>query len=458
MLSPMSSSQRFIARAMLMMVGYFKEGGKSFCCRCKASARLDSEGCGRYIYDNNKYQFRYPPTKRQIEESTTAILASKRAFSEDQREAILKECGFGEIIDDILRHGSHDVIWCYLYERMVSIYVRVKTNHKEDELSLVNYHRRVAWMWDSESLFNRESQNFVGLDHKAQCGLPMYTSAWTKGDCHCTLQYAVVRAVDHALMQVKVAWIKEIETQYGDKRWKVVKEDEEWKTWWLCESSNKSWIVLKRRNIVAGGFIKECTNGWDPDLVEFLEAMIKKAKAATQTKQEIQSGSSRVVASENKDSLPNENGVRISSSSSKEKVRAPSYDDIFCPPKRKDRDPNKLYGKELLEKMHKEHHAIILDNYRTVRRWFRNFSMPADLRHNTKGKDEIIQIIRDNYDKIAVLSWEGAEYKWHVEDIYKWVVTSKQAKLKYKKSKEVFVKSESKSESKGGKHRPYNFT
>ncbi|KAI5058391.1 hypothetical protein GOP47_0026561 [Adiantum capillus-veneris] len=49
--------------------------------------------------------------------------------------------------------------------------------------------------------------------------------------------------------------------------------------------------------------------------------------------------------------------------------------------------------------------------------------------------------------KAATQTKQGSEYKWHVEDIYKWVVTSKQAKLKYKMSKEVFVKSESKSES-----------
>ena len=55
--------------------------------------------------------------------------------------------GSGEILDDIMRHGSHDVFWCYVYERMVSIYVNVKTNNKEDEISFLNHQRRLLFTW-----------------------------------------------------------------------------------------------------------------------------------------------------------------------------------------------------------------------------------------------------------------------------------------------------------------------
>ncbi|MCO5580896.1 hypothetical protein L7F22_034769 [Adiantum nelumboides] len=79
------------------------------------------------------------------------LLASWRVRTEEllgPNSAPLEHvAGVGEILDDILRHGSHDVIWCYLYERMVSIYVRVKTNHKDEEMTLVNYFRRLLFTW-----------------------------------------------------------------------------------------------------------------------------------------------------------------------------------------------------------------------------------------------------------------------------------------------------------------------
>ena len=125
----------------------------------------------------------------------------------------------------------------------------------------------------------------------------------------------------------------------------------------------------------------------------------------------------------------------IMSSSIDEKARAPSYEDIFCPPKGKDRDPKKLYGKELLEKKWRHHHSIMLDNYCMDCWWFCNVSLPSDLRHNQKGKHEIMQIIGENYSEIRTLSWSRTEHKWRIEDIYKWVVSGKQSKTKYKKTK-----------------------
>lgn len=50
--------------------------------------------------------------------------------------------GNGEILDDILRHGSHDVVWCFDYERLVSTYVNIKSNNKDNEISYTNFHRR----------------------------------------------------------------------------------------------------------------------------------------------------------------------------------------------------------------------------------------------------------------------------------------------------------------------------
>ncbi|KAI5077943.1 hypothetical protein GOP47_0007767 [Adiantum capillus-veneris] len=55
--------------------------------------------------------------------------------------------GSGEILDDIVRHGNHDVIWCFLYERLVSTYVNINSNNKENEISFTNFHRRRLLTW-----------------------------------------------------------------------------------------------------------------------------------------------------------------------------------------------------------------------------------------------------------------------------------------------------------------------
>ena len=78
-----SFSQRFVSQAMLMMVtgdhpaqckiGCFKEGGKSFCRRDKAKATLEVEGSGRYLYDENRRQIKYPRPRRCGQKSNIGV-------------------------------------------------------------------------------------------------------------------------------------------------------------------------------------------------------------------------------------------------------------------------------------------------------------------------------------------------------------------------------------------------
>lgn len=53
--------------------------------------------------------------------------------------------GNGELLDDILRHGSHDIFWCFQHERKVSSYLNIKTNKKENELTYAAYHARISY-------------------------------------------------------------------------------------------------------------------------------------------------------------------------------------------------------------------------------------------------------------------------------------------------------------------------
>ena len=50
--------------------------------------------------------------------------------------------GNAEILDDVYRHGMHDVFWCYLFERLVSSYVGVNTNNRNNEVTYGRFYMR----------------------------------------------------------------------------------------------------------------------------------------------------------------------------------------------------------------------------------------------------------------------------------------------------------------------------
>ena len=52
---------------------------------------------------------------------------------------ILFDAGSGELLDDVLRHGCHNVYWCYAFERQVSTYMGITTNQKLNEISYINF-------------------------------------------------------------------------------------------------------------------------------------------------------------------------------------------------------------------------------------------------------------------------------------------------------------------------------
>ncbi|MCO5569490.1 hypothetical protein L7F22_023203 [Adiantum nelumboides] len=99
--SSMTSSKQCKIRPMVMMVtgdhpaqckiGLFKHGGQEFCRRDKAQATLVRgeirRGEGRYIFDENRYQARYKPTKRSTEEMLQALEEAKRSCTQMEKEA-----------------------------------------------------------------------------------------------------------------------------------------------------------------------------------------------------------------------------------------------------------------------------------------------------------------------------------------------------------------------------------
>ncbi|MCO5605605.1 hypothetical protein L7F22_059788 [Adiantum nelumboides] len=401
-----SSSQTFNARAILMMVtgdhpaqckiGCFKEGGQAFCRRCKAEARQETEGSGRYIYDQNRFQFKYPPNKRNVEESTLAIAKYEKTLFEGERESILKDSGLSGIsslwrLYDLYGFDPHiDLVFDCMHIlslNMFSKYIDGLMKALNNDVSKMvgdATHRMSKWV--SSSIRYGRWPRFPSKYHES------YKAEENQKFIQWCLPYILCE-------------VKEIPKDFYDLGLLVIE--------------------------IAHAFYNYTReNGWSLQNINVVRTLLASWRVRTEE-----------LLGPN--SAPLEHVAGNSSSFMDEEGRPPSYDDIFRPPKGSLRDPNKLYGKELLEKQHKRQHAVLLDNYRMVRSWFHNVSLPDDLRHNKKGKDDIMKIICENHDNILELVWlKRAKYKWYVEDIYKWVVNWKQSQIKYKKSKKLLLREE----------------
>ena len=50
------------------------------------------------------------------------------------------------MLDDVVRHGPHDLYWCYRFERSVSLYKSMKTNLKQSEVTYSHYEACLAFL------------------------------------------------------------------------------------------------------------------------------------------------------------------------------------------------------------------------------------------------------------------------------------------------------------------------
>lgn len=115
----------------------------------------------------------------------------------------------------------------------------------------------------------------------------------------------------------------------------------------------------------------------------------------------------------------------------------PTYEQLFCAPKKSLREHGKLYGRAYLKTFHPEQNQVLQANYRLVARWFKNEEAISDLRHNKEGKNSVESIIKRNYHELKPLVFRGpnsvTSYDWKVDDVYSWYVKSAQSKRKNKK-------------------------
>ncbi len=66
----------------------------------------------------------------------------------------------GELVDDVERHGCHDIFWCCPFEREISRVVNISSNQKTSEVTYTSYYARQiftkihrAMQQDNDSLF-----------------------------------------------------------------------------------------------------------------------------------------------------------------------------------------------------------------------------------------------------------------------------------------------------------------
>ncbi|KAL3677122.1 hypothetical protein R1sor_027070 [Riccia sorocarpa] len=72
--------------------------------------------------------------------------------------------GNGEIFDDIVRHGHHDLFWVYAFERLVSAYNTISTNNRNSEITYTKYFcRQMVY-----TAFNRELKDRDGFHRVAR--------------------------------------------------------------------------------------------------------------------------------------------------------------------------------------------------------------------------------------------------------------------------------------------------
>ncbi|KAI5059377.1 hypothetical protein GOP47_0025696 [Adiantum capillus-veneris] len=72
-----------------------------------------------------------------------SLLLSWRILSEEwegpNSSPLEHVAGNGEMLNDILRHGSHDCFWCFSFERCVLVYLSIPTNNNANEISSTKF-------------------------------------------------------------------------------------------------------------------------------------------------------------------------------------------------------------------------------------------------------------------------------------------------------------------------------
>ena len=108
--------------------------------------------------------------------------------------------------------------------------------------------------------------------------------------------------------------------------------------------------------------------------------------------------------------------------------------------------PNDLYGQKYLKRFHPQTLRCHNHNVAVVRSWFANQTDPkiqafyaTNYRHDTEGKNALVEYIRSRYKEIGALSFNNGKSTetWQVEDIFEWFLENKHYVTGKKLSREM---------------------
>lgn len=109
-----------------------------------------------------------------------------------------------------------------------------------------------------------------------------------------------------------------------------------------------------------------------------------------------------------------------SASSKPDLVEIPTYNQIFCPPPQRYKEPGKLYGKEVLRKYFYSQYLTLMTNGRIMKGWLVDrglFDNPPNLK-DAGANIELKKFIEERQSDLAALNFGSTTYKWQPKEMY----------------------------------------
>lgn len=110
----------------------------------------------------------------------------------------------------------------------------------------------------------------------------------------------------------------------------------------------------------------------------------------------------------------------LGASSKPDLVEIPTYNQIFCPPPQRYKEPGKMYGKEVLRKYFYSQYLTLMTNRRIMKGWLVDeglFDNPPNLK-DAGANIELKKFIEKRQSELAALNFGSTTYKWQPKEMY----------------------------------------
>jgi hypothetical protein len=68
----------------------------------------------------------------------------------------------GELVNDVKRHGCHNIFWCYPFEREISRVMNISINKKTSEVTYIDYYARQIFIKIHRAMQRNNDGLFLG--------------------------------------------------------------------------------------------------------------------------------------------------------------------------------------------------------------------------------------------------------------------------------------------------------